>query len=149
VIRREVSLWIGAARGDLLDAEDALERGRWFRTAFFAQQTVEKAFKALFFVAKRGEPPKIRAVTELYAILKESGFAPSPELEEQSRVLNKYYTVTRYPDAANGLPSESVDRVEAERAYNLARRVLEHVERYAEQGPRSCGAALGRAIEEG
>ena len=134
MIRGEVLLWIGAAREDLVDAEDALKRGRWFRTAFFAQQAVEKAFKALFFVVRREEPPKIRAVTELYAMLRESGFALPPELEEQLRILNKYYTVTRYPDAANGLPSESVDRVEAERAYNLARRVLEHVERYVEQG---------------
>jgi len=134
VIRGEVLLWIGAAREDLVDAEDALKRGRWFRTAFFAQQAVEKAFKALFFVVRREEPPKIRAVTELYAMLRESGFALPPELEEQLRVLNKYYIVTRYPDAANGLPSESVDRIEAERAYNLAKRVLEHVERYVEQG---------------
>ena len=134
MIRREVLLWIGAAREDLLDAEDALKRGRWFRAAFFAQQAVDKALKALFFVVRRGEPPKIRAVTELYAMLRESGFALPPELEEQLHILNKYYTVTGYPDAANGLPSESVDRVEAERAYNLARRVLEHVERYVEQG---------------
>jgi len=67
-------------------------------------------------------------------MLRESGFALPLELEERLHILNKYYTVTRYPDAANGLPSESVDRIEAERAYSLARRVLEHVERYVEQG---------------
>ena len=45
-------------------------------------------------------------------------------------ILNKYYTVTRYPDAANGLPSESVDKVEAERALEIARRVVSYVREY-------------------
>jgi len=53
VIRREVLLWVRASREDLADAEDALDRGRWFRTAFFAQQAVEKALRALFFVVRR------------------------------------------------------------------------------------------------
>lgn len=47
-------------------------------------------------------------------MLKELGFTLPPELEEKLYVLNKYYTVTRYPGAASGLPSESADRVEAE-----------------------------------
>jgi len=98
--------------------EDSLKGGRWFRIAFFAQQAVGKALKALFFIVRREKPPKLYTVTELYAMLKESGFTLPPELEQQLYVLNKYYTVTRYPDAANGLPSESVDRVEAERAYS-------------------------------
>jgi len=135
VVRREVLLWIRAAREDLVDAEDALKRGRWFRAAFFAQQVVEKAFKALFFIVRREEPPKIHTVTELYTMLKESGFTLPSELEQQLYILNKYYTVTRYPDAANGLPSESVDKIEAERAYNLAKEVLEYVERYVERSP--------------
>jgi HEPN domain-containing protein len=62
-------------------------------------------------------------------MLKESGFTLPLKLEQQLYILNKYYTVTMYPDVANGLPSESVDRVEAERACNLAREVLEYVER--------------------
>jgi len=135
VIRREVLLWVRAGREDLADAEDALNRSRWFRAAFFAQQAVEKALKALFFVVRREEPPRMHTVTELYAMLKESGFALPLELEQQLYILNKYYTVTRYPDAANGLPSESVDRVEADRAYKLAKEVVEYVERYIEGNP--------------
>jgi len=56
------------------------------------------------------------------------------EAEEQLPLLNKYYTVTRYPDAANSLPSESVDRVEAERAVRLAREVVDHAWRSASEG---------------
>jgi len=56
VIRREVLLWVRAVGEDLVDAEDALKRGRWFRTAFFAQQAVGKAFKALFFTTESLAP---------------------------------------------------------------------------------------------
>jgi len=124
-MRREALLWLKAAREDLEDAEDALSRGRWFRAAFFAQQAVEKALKALFFIVRREEPPRMHTVTELYMLLREEGFALPQQLENQLYVLNKYYTVTRYPDAANGLPSESVDEVEARRAVNIALEVVD------------------------
>ena len=133
--RREVGLWVRAAIEDLVDAEDAIRRGRWFRAAFYAQQAVEKALKALFFIVRREEPPHIYTVTELYALLKEAGFSLPSDLEEQLYILNKYYTVTRYPDAANGLPSEAVDRVEAERAYKVAREVIARVREYTGGGP--------------
>ncbi|MEM3896322.1 MAG: HEPN domain-containing protein, partial [Archaeoglobaceae archaeon] len=55
-----------------------------------------------------------------------TGFKLSDELEEQLFVLNKYYTVSRYPDAANGLPSESVDRIEAERGLKIAEEIFDY-----------------------
>ena len=122
-MRKEALLWLAAAEEDLEDAKIAFDMGRWFRTAFFSQQAVEKALKALFFVILRREPPKTHVITELYKQLKEAGF--SLEVEDELYVLNKYYTVTRYPDAANGLPSESVDRLEAERALRIAEKVVE------------------------
>ncbi len=133
MVRREALLWLQAAEEDLVDARDALERRRWFRAAFFAQQAVEKALKALFFIVRREEPPRIHTVTELYRMLREAGFRLPRELEEQLYILNKYYTVTRYPDAAGGPPSESVDRLEAERALGIAERVVEYARRYLEE----------------
>ncbi|NOZ89222.1 MAG: HEPN domain-containing protein [Crenarchaeota archaeon] len=105
-----------------------LEEGRWFRAAFFAQQAVEKALKALYPLLAGVEPPRLHSVTELYRGLRGWGFRLPGELEDKLYMLNKYYTVTRYPDAANGLPSESVDREEAERAVEVARRILGYVE---------------------
>ncbi|MCS7136852.1 MAG: HEPN domain-containing protein [Candidatus Caldarchaeum sp.] len=132
-MRREASLWLESAKEDLFDSRDALTRSRFFRAAFFAQQAVEKALKALYFVVRNENPPQIHTVTELYSQLKQAGFSLPPQLEEQLYVLNKYYTVTRYPDAANGLPSESVDRIEAERAFKLAAEVVEHAEAAARE----------------
>jgi len=136
-MRREVRLWVEAAKEDLFDADDAIRRGRWFRAAFFSQQAVEKALKALFFVVRREEPPHIHTVTELYKLLKDAGFSLQRDLEDQLYILNKYYTVTRYPDAANGLPSEAVDRIEAERAYGLAVEVVKAIEDYLARSPGS------------
>ncbi len=133
MVRREARLWLESAKLDLEDAEIALKLKRWFRAAFFAQQAAEKALKALYFVILRREPPKLHTVTELYAELREGGFRLPPELERSIYILNKYYTVTRYPDAANGLPSESVDEVEARRAVEVARGVYEEAKRRVEQ----------------
>ncbi len=126
-MRREARLWFRMALEDLEDARRMFEAGRYFRAAFFSQQAVEKALKSLFFGVRRENPPHIHSVTELYLLLKEGGFSLPPDLESSIYVLNKYYTVTRYPDAAGGLPSESVDRVEAERALRIAEGVVEHV----------------------
>lgn len=132
-MRREAWLWLESAKEDLFDARDALSRGRFFRSAFFAQQAVEKALEALFFVVRKEHPPQIHTVTELYHKLQEAGYTLPTDLENQLYILNKYYTVTRVPDAANGLPSESVDGVEAERAYKLAEKVVENAEATARE----------------
>jgi HEPN domain-containing protein len=130
-VRREVVLWLKSAEDDIFDAKLSLNNKRYFRTAFFAQQAVEKSLKALFFVVKKDEPPKLHTVTELYRELKKGGFTLPEEVEEQLYILNKYYTVSRYPDAANGLPSESVDKIEAERALKIAEVVLGHAKKHA------------------
>ena len=90
--------------------------------------------KALFIVIAKEDPPKILTVTELYRVLKnKSKFSFPEEIENQLYFLNKYYTVSRYPDAANGLPSESVDGVEVGRALKLAKDVFNYGRRHFEQ----------------
>ncbi len=126
-IRREVYLWFDTAIEDLEDALFFINYKKWFRAAFFAHQAVEKALKALFFIYCRVEPPKIHTVSELYRMLRECGFKLPQELEDQIYIFNKYYTITRYPDAANGLPSESVDEIEARRAVDLAEKIIEYI----------------------
>ncbi|NPA85748.1 MAG: HEPN domain-containing protein [Crenarchaeota archaeon] len=132
-MRREARLWLLSALEDLEDAEDMLKRDKCFRAASFAQQATEKALEALYFVVLRREPPKTHIVTELYRRLKEGSFSLPKDVEKKIYVLNKYYTVTRYPDAANGLPSESVDCFEAERALSIAMEVVDFAKRRLEE----------------
>ncbi len=128
-MRREVRLWLTSAE-DIYDAQAFLQNSRYFRTAFFSQQAVEKALKSLLTTKKRS-PPKFHSVTELYRNLKGSGFSLPEELEKHLFILNKYYTISRYPDAPNGLPSDSVDEVEAKRALDLAKGVVEYAREVA------------------
>ncbi len=127
--REEVLLWMKAAEEDLYDAELALKNRRWFRAAFFAQQAVEKILKVLYIFLGREPPPKPHRVTVIYEGLRETGFMLPAELERKLPVLNKYYTITRYPDAANGLPSESVDEEEAGRAVGIAVEVFKYAKK--------------------
>ncbi len=124
MVRDEALLWLAAAEEDLYDADLALSHKRWFRAAFYAQQAVEKALKALYMVLRREPPPYTHRITVLYNGLRDSGFRLPEDLEEKLPVLNKYYTITRYPDAANGLPSEVVDEEEARRAVEIAKAVV-------------------------
>ena len=126
-MRREARLWIESAKEDLDDAIRFLDIGRWFRAAFFSQQCVEKLLKALYYIVRREPPPHISTITELYRGVKEAGFKLPDKLENELSVLNKYYTVTRYPDAANSLPSESVDEIEARRAVAIAEEIYKYV----------------------
>ena len=98
-----------------------------------------EGFEGSLLCCEEGGAPEINDVAELYRLLREAGFRLPENVEEQLYTLNKYYTVTRYPDAANGLPSESVDRLEAERAVRPAEEVIEAARRRVEEAGREAG----------
>ncbi len=132
--RRESMLWLEMARRDLADAEDMLVEEKWYRAAFFAHQAAEKALKALYPELLKREPPRSHTIGDLLRELKSAGIDfGGREREAQMASLSKYYTVTRYPDAANGPPWESVDPQEAERAVRVAREVVTLAQRILEE----------------
>ena len=127
-MRREAASWIREAWSGLCTARVLYGARRWNASAFYSHQAVEKALKSLYFAALRREPPKTYVLTELYRELRAAGFQLSPELEEAVAELNKFYSVSRYPDAAAGQPYEAVTRRDAERSLETATRVVELVE---------------------
>lgn len=129
-VRREAAFWIKEAWSDLCTAKILHGARRWNASAFFSQQAVEKALKSLYFVALRREPPKTHVLTELYRELRAAGFRLGPELEEGVAELNKFYSVSRYPDAAAGQPYEAVTRRDAERSLEIAAQVVELAEEF-------------------
>ncbi len=52
---------------------------------------------------------------------------PPRDVEWCARYLNPHYVVSRYPDAADGLPYEVYEEEDASRALDCARVILEWV----------------------
>ncbi len=103
---------------DLKTAEVLLETGRYYASVFFSHQAAEKFLKAAFVEVKREIYPKTHNLVELG---KELGLY---EVMEDLMELNPEYSITRYPDAANGLPAEMHSEFTAKKHLERARRVM-------------------------
>lgn len=118
--------WMRQARKDLGHAESALEGGDYEWACFAAQQSAEKAVKALLFA--RGITVWGHAVTFLVAELP-PGDRPSEQLLDSARELDTHYITSRYPDAhPAGAPLDYYTRATAERAVQATRGMIDHVE---------------------
>ncbi|MBI4868894.1 MAG: HEPN domain-containing protein [Candidatus Wallbacteria bacterium] len=103
-MRTDAELWWKQAVRDLETARHCRASGDHYAAAFFCQQSVEKALKALYIEKKLASPGPGHSLVYLG---REVGV--SKQLMTFLRELNPEYIVTRYPDAANGLPHENYD----------------------------------------
>jgi HEPN domain-containing protein len=117
-------MWWLQALEDLDTAEKNLTIHKFYVVAFYCQQSVEKALKALFLEKKREIPPKTHNLLELA-----EGVSTPDELLSSLRRLNVAYATSRYPDAANGLPRDVFDNAIAQELVESARRSIEWVKR--------------------
>lgn len=126
-MNRSSDWWEQAAR-DLRHAEHALEDADYEWAAFAAQQSAEKAIKALI-LAQGGEPWG-HLVTGLVEALPQTLSAPEEILHAANR-LDKHYILTRYPNGfAAGYPGKFYTRGEAESAISDARRIIDFCRRH-------------------
>jgi HEPN domain-containing protein len=108
-VRPEIQRVLKQADRDLDNARKNVAIQAYEVAAFLAQQAVEKYLKAAW-VATRSEPaPHTHALTELG-----DGVGVPAELRRHLADLAPDYTVSRYPDAANGVPYELYDADTAE-----------------------------------
>lgn len=108
---------------DLETARHCRQAGDHYAAAFFCQQSAEKALKALYIERKRQSPGPGHSLVFLG---RETG-APGPTLSFL-RELNPEYVVSRYPDAANGLPHENYDDAIAARLIAGVEEVLRWID---------------------
>lgn len=115
--------WLRQAQHDLKYLDDLLQHGAYHLVCFLAQQSAEKALKALAF--HRGiELVKSHSVREIAKDLGLNG-----EIEEYSKVLDRYYISARYPDAfPSGAPYEFFTRRDAEDANRFTAHIIRRVE---------------------
>ncbi|RDD52830.1 MAG: HEPN domain-containing protein [Candidatus Korarchaeota archaeon NZ13-K] len=120
-------LWLQALE-DLKTAEILLKVGRYYASVFFAQQAAEKALKALYIHLKRELPPHTHNLLEL---LRSLG-VDREDLVDAAADLTPEYIVTRYPNAAGGVPAELYNERSAREHLEKARLIVDY-----------CGEVLG------
>jgi HEPN domain-containing protein len=103
--------WWEYAERDLDTARVLLRAQRWDAASLFAQQAVEKAFKAMLVRKGEESPPRIH---DLVVLARRAG-APTT-LERDLTELSRVYVVTRYPDVV----------LEREPAYGIDQAMAEH-----------------------
>jgi len=123
-MREETKNWLKQAEMDLETAKGNIGIGKFYATAFFCQQAAEKGLKAMA-LEKLREPLKSHNLLELAKRLK----VPH-EVMQCLIELNPDFIITRYPDAANGLPYELYDLKKARQRVALAEMVLNWVKKW-------------------
>jgi len=123
-MRKEVERLILQARRDLENAAKVAGVGAYEVSAFLSHQAVEEALKAAWYHTRKDRPPFTHTLTELG-----DGLPVDPKLRRHLMTLTPDYTITRYPDAANGLPYELYDEETASERARASKEILEWVEK--------------------
>lgn len=113
--RGEGLRWMRQAEHDLAFGRLAVREGFHAQACFVAQQTAEKALKAVAYAL--GERVVLgHSLVELVERLRERVPALAP-LRETAGLLDQYYVATRYPNGLpGGVPFEAFGRAQAEQA---------------------------------
>jgi HEPN domain-containing protein len=112
--------WIGMAERELADARTALAAGLHQMVAFFSHQIAEAALKAVWIHEADRLPPRTHNLVDMAQHLE----APERVLSA-ARLLNPLYGATRYPDLANGNPTDNYDEAIAGDALARAEEVYQ------------------------
>lgn len=114
--------WLRQAERKLASARWDLEGTFYEDACFTAQQAAELAAKAL--LESKG---RVELGHSVQALLKGAGVDDS-DLIGAARTLDRYYVPTRYPNGfASGAPMDYYDQGTAEKAVDLAARIVQFV----------------------
>jgi HEPN domain-containing protein len=116
--------WLRQARADLASAEILLQGGSHYMVSWCAQQTAEKALKALYVEQRRGRLPPRTHDLEYLAL----EVAAPASLEADLDTLIPAFDMTRYPDDQDVVPVDAVSEQDAVAALSAARSILRWVE---------------------
>ena len=108
------------AEEDLEEAKNALERGKYRISCFFAQQSAEKFLKA-FLLKIKEEYPFEHSLTYLIKLCKDVDDDFEALFKMKAPKLGKYYTGTRY------LPLLDVSEDEAREAVDIAEKIRKFI----------------------
>ena len=116
--------WLEQAQEDLETARILIENGKYSASAFYSQQAAENVLRALLYLTGR-DPGKTHSLIELAEAPEQEGIAVSQNVKEDLMVVSPHFIISRYPDAANGVPYKQYNRNIAEDVYRRAKEVVE------------------------
>lgn len=119
-MRIEAERLLKQAERDLENARKNVAVEAYEVASFMAHQAVEKHLKAAWMVTKSEHAPRTHSLTELGDAL-----GVPKDRRKHLVYLNPDYVITRYPDAANGIPYEIYDRETAESKVRAAEQAFE------------------------
>lgn len=126
-MRREAFLWLVQAEKDLKKAMNDLKTEDFDSAAFWSQQSAEKALKALLL--NSGKIYRGHDLLGMAEIIRVEMGIDVEEVIDDLRELTIHYIMSRYPNAANAIPSDLYTKNKAEDLVERARRVLLWVKR--------------------
>ena len=118
--------WFKQAQRDLEKVQIDINHSYYEWACFTAQQAAEKAVKALY--QKANSHFHGHSLLQMLKGLSEKTEV-SEELYHSARVLDRYYTETRYPNGfPEGSPAEYFDEKIAEEALHASRKIIRFCE---------------------
>ena len=121
--------WLEQAEADIKTARDCLKDGNYYASAFFAQQSAEKALKG-FLYAQGYRALITHSVVELLeeSIKINEAFK---RFLDYGKELDRHYIGSRYPNFyPSGAPYKFYNKEIAQRCVNYAESILNEVKRY-------------------
>ena len=116
--------WLAQAEHSLSMAQLLLDGGFWAGACFNSEQTAQLALKAfLFFTGRRYVNIHSVRTLALECIKEDPDFSP---VENYGMFLDRFYLITRYPDAlpAPAIPFQSFTEGEARQAMDHASEIV-------------------------
>jgi HEPN domain-containing protein len=121
-MRDEALRWLSEAEWDLATTRGLHQNKRYNAACFYAQQSAEKAAKALLYF--RNESPwghSVRELLDRYAKNTQENIMP---IISGAKELDRHYIPSRYPDSLPaGTPHEAYDETASKRAIRHAGRL--------------------------
>ncbi|MBS7658441.1 MAG: HEPN domain-containing protein [Candidatus Bathyarchaeia archaeon] len=119
-----VNDWLKQALKDLEHAKKSLELNDYEWACFAAQQSAEKAVKALY--QKLSVEVWGRSIFHMLSSLPNE-YKPSEELIDKAKELDRHYIPTRYPNFhPEGAPLDYYTKEDAKRAVKYAEEIMEY-----------------------
>jgi len=122
--RYEAERWLRTAEEDLRAADALAQAGSFAQACFYAQQSAEKAVKALWYAIDAD--PWGHSVQKLVVDFPQKQSLPDlNKWIEQAALLDKFYIPTRYPNGLPDLtPGQVYTRQDAQQGLETARAIV-------------------------